>query len=123
MILVDSSVWVAHLRDRDQQLVQLLERRQVLCHPFIAGEIALGNLYQRGVVLSSLRRLPQAVVARDDEVADLVERRSLYGRGVGHVDVHLLASALVTPDAQLWTNDRRLTVIASELGVAFAAAH
>ncbi|WP_369062404.1 PIN domain-containing protein [Caulobacter sp. 73W] len=123
MILVDSSVWVGHFREPNDQLVRLLEGRQVLCHPFISGEIALGNLRRRDIVLTSLRRLPQAVVARDSEVTDLVERKSLHGRGVGYFDVHLLASALVTPDAQLWSNDRRLALIASELGVAFLAAH
>lgn len=123
MILVDSSVWVNHLRQGDEQLVRLLGERRVLCHPFIAGELGLGNLHNRVVLLSSLRHLPQAVVARDVEVADMVERRALFGTGIGYVDAHLLASVFLTPTARLWSANRGLSQLASEYGVGFAEAH
>ncbi len=83
MILVDTSVWVDHLRQRDDRLKNLLEARQVVIHPFIVGELALGNLRQRNVVLSSLRDLPPAVAANNDEVLDFITRHALPGLGIG----------------------------------------
>ena len=120
MILVDTSVWVEHLRAGNGRLEQFLEAEQVLGHPFVAGEIALGNLKQRALVLKSLRNLPTADVASDDEVFDLIERRKLHGLGIGYVDAHRLASTLLS-EASLWPRDRRLHDAAERLGVAAAA--
>jgi len=117
MILVDTSVWVDHLRQRAARLKTLLETGQVVIHPFIVGELALGNLRQRKVVLSSLRDLPHAVSARNEEVLDFIERHALAGLGIGWVDAHLLASARLT-SATLWTRDKRLKAVAIKLGLA-----
>ena len=108
MILVDTSVWIDHLRTRDKTLVELLLAKQVLGHPFIIGEIALGHLPERRQVLSSLRHLPRAIVASQDEVLDLIERERLFGFGIGYVDAHLLAATRLTEGASLWTRDKRL---------------
>lgn len=120
MILVDTSVWVDHLREGNATLVRLLERGEALAHPFVIGEIALGNLRQRDLVLRMLSRLPGALVATDAEALRFIDRRALYGRGVGYVDVHLLAAVSLTDRALLWTYDKRLHEIAVSLG--FAAA-
>jgi predicted nucleic acid-binding protein len=108
VILVDTSVWIDHLRAHDKTLVQLLLAEQVLGHPFIIGEIALGHRPQRRQVLSSLRDLPQAIVASQDEVLNLIERERLFGFGIGYVDAHLLAATRLTEGASLWTRDKRL---------------
>lgn len=118
MILVDTSIWIDHLRGGDNGLAAKLDAGQVLTHPLVIGELAMGDLRPREVVLRSLTQLAQAVVARDDEVLAYVERLALHGRGVGYIDAHLLASTALTPDAQLWTRDRRLAEIAVELGLA-----
>lgn len=119
MILVDTSVWVAHLRASEARLVDLLGRGQVLIHPFVIGELALGNLHDRRVVLDTLGQMPTAVSAQDQEVLSLIERRRLHGLGVGYVDAHLLASTMLTAGAKLWTLDRRLAAVATELAIAF----
>lgn len=121
MILADTSVWVDHLRQGDAGLTDLLGHGQVLMHPFIIGEIALGILRQRRVVLEALGELPRVVVATDAEVLQFVESRSLAGRGVGYVDAHLLASLHLTPGTALWTRDKRLHGVAAEMGVASPA--
>jgi len=108
VILVDTSVWIDHLRARDKTLAQLLLAEQVLGHPFIIGEIALGHLPRRHEVLSSLRDLPQATVASQDEVLNLIESERLFGCGIGYVDAHLLAATRLTEGASLWTRDKRL---------------
>ena len=108
MILVDTSVWIDHLRTGDKTLVELLLAKQVLGHPFIIGEIALGHLPERRRILSSLRHLPQAIVASQDEVLNLIERERLFGFGIGYVDAHLLAATRLTEGASLWTRDTRL---------------
>ena len=108
MVLVDTSVWVDHLRKGDPRLVELLERNQVLMHPSIRGELACGNLNNRSVVLAMLSDLPAAVVASDDEVMGLIERHRLMGRGIGYVDVQLLAATALNAPASLWTRDRAL---------------
>jgi hypothetical protein len=117
MILVDSSIWVDHLRHGDARLKRLLEAGHVVIHPFVVGELALGNLRQRNVVLSSLRELPHAVSAGDGEVLDFIEHHALAGLGIGLVDAHLLASARLT-SAYLWTRDKHLNVVAVKLGLA-----
>jgi predicted nucleic acid-binding protein len=121
MILADTSVWIDHLRGADDVLGGLLEGGQVLAHPFVTGEIALGSLRQRSLILGALAGLPQALVASEDEVLDFIERHALHGRGIGYVDVHLLASTRLTPDAELYTRDKRLLIIAGELGLAAAS--
>ncbi len=108
MILVDTSVWIDHLKVGDPGLVKLLENGRVLAHPFVTGEIALGSLRQRSVVLSALQDLPQALVARDDEVMAFIESQTLYAIGIGYVDAHLLTAAQLTPGVTIWTRDRRL---------------
>ncbi len=118
MILVDSSVWADHLRADDQTLVRLLETGRVLVHPFVIGELALGNIRQRSSVLAHLQDLPQAGVASKHEVLRFIERRELFGLGIGYVDVHLLAAVRLTFVASLWTRDKRLLKVASHLGIA-----
>lgn len=120
MILVDTSVWVDHFRKRDEQLSGCLDAGIVLTHPFIVGELALGNLRQRDIVLNALIDLPRASVAADSEVLHFIGRHALFGRGIGYVDAHLLASVRLTAGAALWTNDKRLRIVADRLGLAFA---
>jgi predicted nucleic acid-binding protein len=118
VILVDTSVWVDHLRVGDKALSSLLDAGMVLAHPFVIGELALGNLRQRGIVLSALSNLPHASVATDAEVLHFIDRHALFGRGIGYVDTHLLAAARLTAAAELWTNDKRLHGVAVQLGLA-----
>ena len=119
MILVDTSVWIDHFRGEDNGLYECLDRGIVLRHPFVIGELACGNLKNRRYILTMLSNLPAAVEASDGEVIKFIEKRSLYGRGIGYIDMHLLASAALTPDAILWTMDTRLREIAElmKLGV------
>ena len=119
MILVDTSVWVDHLRRGDPGLVDLLERSAVLMHPFVVGEIACGSLRDRESILELLQDLPAAVVATPDEVLKFIGSRALHGKGIGYVDVHLLASVALTPGIQLWTRDTKLHRIAALLGCAY----
>lgn len=125
MILVDTSVWVDHLRRGDAQLVNLLERANVAMHPFVVGEIACGSLRDRSSILELLQDLPAAVVAEGEEVLGFIERHVLHGNGIGYVDVHLLASVALTEGAKLWTRDKSLRRVAQALGCAFrdAAPH
>lgn len=114
MVLVDTSVWVAHFREPQRGLVELLGEGLVLVHPFVTGELACGNLRRRPSVLADFAALPAAARASDLEVMRLVEDRRLWGRGLGWVDVHLLASALIS-HCRLWTLDKRLAAAAVEL--------
>ena len=116
MILVDTSVWIDHLRRGDPRLSALLNTQKVLTHPFVAGELALGSLRQRAIVLGALRDLPQAATANADEVLAFIESRALAGQGIGYVDVHLLASVALTPGILLWTRDKHLRAVAERLG-------
>jgi len=123
MILVDTSVWVHHLRGDESGLMPLLNAKQVLGHPFVLGEIALGSLQQRQKIIDLLCGLPQANCAQDAEVVRLIELECLHGLGIGWVDVHLLASLRLTPGSRLWTRDRRLQKIAGRRGLSFSAVH
>lgn len=118
MILVDTSVWVDHLRRGDIVLASLLQSCQVLVHPFVIGELALGGLRPDTQALALLQALPEASVATDPEVLLLIATHNLSGRGIGYVDAHLLAAARLTPGASLWTRDKRLQTAAAHLNVA-----
>lgn len=119
MILVDTAVWIDHLRAGNASLVQLLDSSSVVAHPWVIGELALGHLSNREEVLGLLHDLPQANVAQDEEVLSLINRHALYGVGIGYVDAQLLAASRLTPDTRLWTNDKRLSAVAAQLGLDF----
>ncbi len=107
MVLVDTSVWVEHFRKSNPQLTELLKEERVACHPFVIGELACGNLKNRQEILSLLQSLPRSEMVEDGEVLSFIENKSLAGAGVGWVDVHLLASAVLTR-IPLWTADKSL---------------
>jgi len=117
VILVDTSVWVGHLRATSPELERALLDGEVLIHPFVIGELACGNLRDRASVLELLSDLPRAAEATHDEALACIERNRLQGKGLGWTDVHLLASALLTP-ARLWTLDAALRREAKRCGVA-----
>ena len=121
MILVDASIWIDHLRHGVPTLSRLLEGKQVLTHAFVIGELALGNVPNRPSLLAELRKLPHAVAATNEEAVALIDPYALSGRGIGFVDLHLVAATLLTPGASLWTRDRRLRVVAEGIGIATAA--
>ncbi len=114
MVLVDTSVWVAHLRLGHDGLVDVLSAGEAVCHPFVVGELACGNLENRDTVLGLLEALPSAPVVMHEEVLAFVEARELMGKGLGYVDVHLLAAAILS-GFPLWTLDRPLDRVAAEL--------
>jgi predicted nucleic acid-binding protein len=118
MILVDTSVWVDHLRRGDNALAALLDGGRVLTHPFVIGELALGQMGRRDIVLAALRRLPKAKVAFHGEVLRFIGEHALSGLGIGYVDAHLLAAARLTIGVSLWTRDRRLLAVAERLALA-----
>jgi predicted nucleic acid-binding protein len=122
VILVDTSVWIDHLRRGNATLAGLLDQRLVLAHSWVIGELALGNLRSRQDVLALLHGLPQASAATDREALTLIERHRLFGSGIGYVDAQLLAATRLTPDAMLWTFDRKLSDAASDMGVDASAA-
>ena len=117
MILVDTSVWIDHLRRGEPQLVILLNQSQVLMDPLVIGELACGQLKARSQILELLHGLPPATQATHADVLHFIERHALHGRGIGYVDVHLCASAKLS-GAQLWTRDKRLMEVAEVLGLA-----
>lgn len=119
MILVDTSVWIDHLRSGDETLAGLLDNSAVLAHPWVIGELALGNLSRRDDVIGLIRGLPQATLATDDEVLGLIEQEALYGAGIGYVDAALLAATRLTSDTAFWTRDKRLSSVAARLGLGF----
>lgn len=117
MILVDTSVWINHFRVGDPNLAALLQDGYVLAHPWVIGELALGQLSQRTEILGLLHNLPHANVASDAEVLNLIESRHLCGLGIGYVDTQLLAATMLTAGAGLWTRDKRLAAVAAEFGL------
>ncbi|ASL46539.1 Ribonuclease VapC32 [Burkholderia sp. AD24] len=123
MILVDTSVWIGHINASDPMLVELLAAERVLIHPYVIGEISLGSLRDRNVVLGALRDLPHASIATPEETFYLIEREALFNRGIGYVDTSLLASARLQPGVTLWTRDKRLKKVADELDLSAVLAH
>lgn len=117
MILVDTSVWIAHFRGRDIGLTERLEEGIVLVHPFVIGELALGNLRQRDEILTALMDLPHATAASEEEALSFIDQHELWGLGIGYVDLHLLAAARLTVDARLWSLDKRLMAAAERLSL------
>ena len=118
MILIDTSVWIDHLRQRDDHLVITLLAGHVLIHPWVIGDIACSSLKDREQVLDLLRSLPLCSVALEDEVLLFIEQNKLMARGIGYVNVHLLASTKLS-GATLWTRDKRLLIIAKEMNIAY----
>ncbi len=118
MVLVDTSVWVAHFRAGSKGLESLLNEGKVVCHPFIIGELACGSLRNRSKILSLLHALPLAVHAEHEEVMQFIENYNLMRKGLGYIDMHLLASAMLTK-VPLWTFDKKLDGISSKLGLAY----
>lgn len=116
MVLVDTSVWIEHFRSGQSVLAALLADAAVLIHPFVIGELACGNLKNRTRILTDLNALPAAEAASNDEVLRLIENRHLWGKGLGWIGSHLLASALLS-EAQFWTLDKRLNKVARDVGV------
>jgi predicted nucleic acid-binding protein len=123
VILADTSVWVDHLRANDETLTSLLAIREILIHPFVIGELALGSLRQRTLVLRELNRLPRATVATHHEAMRFIDEQVLFGLGIGYVDVHLLAAVRLTPNASLWARDKQLISAARRLRVAVFPPH
>ena len=119
MILVDTSIWIDHLRSGSPALAALLQNEVVCTHDFVIGELACGNLANREEVLRLLQSLPRLSAATEDETLFCIEQQHLMGRGIGYIDVHLLAAAVIR-DIQIWTKDKRLMVIAEEKGWAYA---
>jgi predicted nucleic acid-binding protein len=118
MILVDTSIWVTHLHSTIEVLAALMERKEAATHPFVIGEVAMGSVRQRDLVIAELRKLPSVRVMMDRDVVSMIERHRLFGTGIGYIDAHLLAAALFVDDVTLWTHDRRLRRAAARLGVA-----
>lgn len=123
MILVDTSIWIDHFRVGNPELARLLENTAVITHPWVTGELALGNLTNREEVIGLIRVLPRATVADDHELLQLIAHAPLQGTGIGYVDAQLLASAKLTADTRLWTRDKRLAGVASRVGLGFEPGH
>jgi predicted nucleic acid-binding protein len=121
VILVDTSIWVDHLRHTVGPLTQALEADDVLVHPLVIGELACAMLKNRHEVLHLLSALPRATIATDDEVLLFIDERKLFGKGIGYIDTHVLASVALTPGAQLWTRDKRLRTVAEAFRLALPA--
>lgn len=118
MVLVDTSVWVSHLRKGNSRLKTLLTKGEVVCHPFVVGELACGNLQNREEILTLLKSLPMAKTAEHQEILFFIEENDLMGLGLGYIDVNLLSSAILT-EATLWTNDKKLGEVSAKLKVSY----
>jgi predicted nucleic acid-binding protein len=123
MIVVDSSIWIDHFHVGDERISVLIDAEAALVHPFVYGEILLGSLRDRAGVAEYLGDLPEAQPAEQEEVIYLLGRYRLFSRGIGFVDLHLLASTLLRRGARLWTRDKRLLAVAEELGIAYTPDH
>jgi predicted nucleic acid-binding protein len=117
LILVDTSIWVDHFRSNDARLERLLDSSRISTHPFVVGEIALGNLRNRNEILQLLAALPAVAVASYDEALSFISNFSLAGRGLGYIDVHLLAAVNLTPQTTLWSKDKKLLAVAQDLSI------
>jgi predicted nucleic acid-binding protein len=117
LILADTSVWIDHLRSGDQEMRKHLDQGQVVIHPFITAELALGSLKERTKTLALLDLLPQLRVAHLNEVRTMIETRRLYSLGIGLTDAHLIASVFLNPSTILWTRDKQLRKVAVALGI------
>lgn len=118
MILVDTSVWIEHFRHGNDELEGLLKAERVLIHPYVIGELVLGNFRNQVAVISAIMKLPQAPVIFHGELLHFVNREALSGSGIGYVDAHLLAAARIRQGAALWTRDKSLHAAAEKLGLA-----
>ena len=118
MVLVDTSVWVSHLRDGNAELANLLNDGRVLCHPLIVGELACGNLKDREAILSFLQLLPMSIEAEHEEVLSFIAINRLMGKGMGYVDVHLMTSAVLT-GVSVWTLDKHLAQAADSMHIKY----
>lgn len=121
MVLVDTSVWVNHLRYGEPDLERLLNDGEVMCHPLVIGELACGSIRNRTEILSLLQIIPSATEATHDEALQFIERNHLMGKGLGHIDVHICASAILT-GVPMWTYDRRLNETNEGLGIGYKPA-
>ena len=117
MILADTSIWVDHLRNRNPEMEKCLSRGQIVMHPFIVAEISLGSLHNRQKTLDDMEALLEVRVAALNEVRHMIEAHSLYSKGIGLTDAHLIASCLMTPGTQLWTRDGAMKRVAAALGI------
>lgn len=118
-VLVDTSVWIDLIGQGKDVIHRVISEPNACCHPFVIGEFAVGNLGNRHKIIKLLKKMYKARVIAEDEVLNLVRNKKLYGRGIGYIDCHLLASAYFVPGTSIWTLDKRLYIAADELGVAF----
>jgi predicted nucleic acid-binding protein len=118
MVLVDTSVWIDHLYKKNEHLVTLLNSGKVYTHAYVIGEIACGKISNRDEILHLLKALSLTQSITHDEILDFISNRQLFGRGLGYIDIHILASSLIS-NIKLWTKDKRLNLVAHELGVAY----
>jgi len=117
LILADTSIWIDHLRSGNRELRKHLNHGNIVIHPFIIAELALGSVKERTKTLALLDLLPQVRVAQVSEVRLTIEARRLYNRGIGLIDAHLVASVFINPSTVLWTRDKRLREVAEVLGI------
>ncbi|MGV1941067.1 type II toxin-antitoxin system VapC family toxin [Agrobacterium sp. 22-211-1] len=116
MILVDTSIWIDHFRYGDAELCKIINDDRLLCHPFIVGELALGNLRERDAVIAFLTAQREALIASHAEVMTIIDRNSIFSMGIGYTDAHLLTSTLLDRRSSLWTRDKRLAAAAQKVG-------
>jgi hypothetical protein len=118
MILADTTIWIEHFRSENKEMRRQLGARNIAIHPFVVAELAMGSLRDRLKTLAWLDFLPRVRIAQIGEVREMIEIRSLYSRGIGLTEAHLIASCLIDPPTLLWTNDKRLSTVAESLGIA-----
>jgi predicted nucleic acid-binding protein len=118
IVLADTSIWIDHFRRGDLKLAHFLDRGDVVMHPFVIGELALGHVPKIAEMIDDLQTIPKAIVANADEVLKLIADRKLSGSGIGYVDAHLLAAATLAPETLVWTRDKRLRAVAQSLSLA-----
>jgi predicted nucleic acid-binding protein len=117
LILADTAIWIEYFRDRNPRMRELMNSGQISIHPFVIAQLALGSLHDRANTLAQLDKLASGTVAHLSELRRMIEAHSLYSRGIGFTDAHLIASCLLTPGTQLWTRDIRLRTVAETLGI------